>query len=441
MLSHIRREDYRSEPQILGAYVGWVILVTAAAGLVSPKTLAFSAPCTILAVLLSWHGRPLKFPGGALALYRPREVWYLTTFFFYLLLTLTWSANAGSGFVKICVLILLILGSVAGCRLIRSETNANISRMAEGLWFGLLIGSIYLAWDLVAHRGTYSHLSLIILQKYIKLGQAEVTRSITPVTLLLGPALLSIMAGLRKPWQTAVVCAVVTLATLVVSVSPHETSKIGMIGWMFFWSLATVSGIWAHRMILAVWFSACILVVPVALLAYRLDLQHSHRLQETAQARILIWHEFATRVVGAPLLGHGFNMSNALRPVTPGVGELSYLSRRIKVPANLKPFRAAHPHNVFLQIWFEFGAVGMFLFFVAGLGVIQRIKGLDQRQKPALYATAVATIAILFSSYGLWQYWFFGLFAFVMLACAISLRISRAPAASTCPQPRLMSVR
>lgn len=420
-LSHIRRENFPCEPQFIGAFTGWIILITAAAGMVSPKTLAFLSPITLLGILVLASPR---LPAASRHFFQDNTFRAIAAFLSLLLIGLSWSANPANGFLTIGALAALSFGSLACYNLILSETKPNIVRMAEGLWFGLLAGLIYLTWDLVAHRGSYSHLSLKILQKYIKLGEIEVTRSITPVTLLLGPALLAVMAGVRNPWQTIVSAILVALASLVVVVSPHETSKLGLVAWMAVWSLATWSVTWAHWAVVASWFSACLLVVPFAMSAYALELQKSKQVQETAQARIVIWHEYAAHVAEAPLLGHGFNMSSVIRLEVPGVAELPYVAQNRKAPANIKPFRAGHPHNVYLQVWFEFGALGAVLFFMIGLTVIQRVRELEPRQMPAIYATFMAAIAILFSSYGLWQFWFLGLFAFVTVACATSLRIS-----------------
>ena len=421
ILSQIRRENFPYEPQFIGAVTGWIILVTAAAGLVSPKTLAFLSPITLVGILVLASAR---LPVAGWGFFKDNTFRAIAAFLSLLVISLSWSANPANGFLTIIALAALSFGSLVCYRLILSETKPNIIRMAEGLWFGLLAGLIYLTWDLVAHRGTYSHLSLQILVKYIKLGGAEVTRSITPVTLLLGPALLAVMAGVRQPWQTIVSAILVALASLVVIASPHETSKLGLVGWMFIWSLATWSATWAHRAVVASWASACLLVVPFALSTYALEFQKSRQVQETAQARFIIWHEYATHVADAPLLGHGFNMSSVIRLEAPGVAELPYVAQNRKAPVNLKPFRAVHPHNVYLQVWFEFGALGALLFFTIGLTIIQRVRQLEPRQIPAIYATIMAAIAILFSSYGLWQFWFLGLFAFVTVVCATSIRIS-----------------
>lgn len=111
------------------------------------------------------------------------------------------------------------------------------------------------------------------------------------------------------------------------------------------------------------------------------------------------------------------------------MAELPYLQDGRKIPSKLKPYRAIHPHNAYLQIWYELGAVGAGLFLAAGLSIMTSLSKLLPHQRPYMYATAAATTVMLFASYGLWQVWFIGLLGFAALSSMIAIRLSAAPGA------------
>jgi O-antigen ligase len=88
----------------------------------------------------------------------------------------------------------------------------------------------------------------------------------------------------------------------------------------------------------------------------------------------------------------------------------------------------AHSHNVYLQTWYETGAVGAALLLLSGLLIVRELAQAPQRAQPYLYST-FATCALLGgTSFGLWQPWFmasFGLVAaFAMLGWVLAHHIS-----------------
>ena len=55
---------------------------------------------------------------------------------------------------------------------------------------------------------------------------------------------------------------------------------------------------WAQRLMPLAWGAACLLVLPLVVLAYKANLDESPWLQESAQARIVIWHSTAKSCAG-----------------------------------------------------------------------------------------------------------------------------------------------
>jgi O-antigen ligase len=425
ILSWIRRENFQSDTQFWGMLNGWAMVFVVIAGMLGAKAWAFTFPLYVTVLIVTDQIR-----GGSISRLLNSSPLTLSAavFLTYLLLSLAKVSSQPIVLAKGTLIVAFMMALCAGCSVVAKETKANVSRMTEGLWGAFLFGLCCLALGLLTTAGDNGGQSAPNLGKHFRFSFSETTRAITPVTMLLGPALLSIVGGIRSPWRAYLACTVVALAAVVVSISPHETSKLALVAWLVVMAIGYFSAGWARRLVLTVWLAACTLVVPVAFLAKGLDLQHSTWLQPSAQQRILIWHKYAQLVLEAPVLGHGLEASYFLRPEIKGISELPYDRLGKKPPSNLKPFRGVHPHNAYLQIWFELGAVGALLFASVGLAVIAHIKSLESDVQPLMYGTFVSVAAVLFSSYGVWQIWFIGLLGFVVLASATAIRAtSRSP--------------
>ncbi|MBP2297729.1 O-antigen ligase family protein [Azospirillum picis] len=168
---------------------------------------------------------------------------------------------------------------------------------------------------------------------------------------------------------------------------------------------------WTRRVIGTAITAAFLLVLPTALLlAGRLDLDHAHWLFRSAQHRVEIWGHAATRALEAPLLGQGIDSSRSLAPQ-------GAVSEFVPLGDSLLPL---HPHNAFLQVWLETGAVGAALALALMLMLLAATARLERRDQPfalALYATSLAMGS---TAYGIWQVWWMGGF----LAAALMLRLA-----------------
>jgi hypothetical protein len=64
-----------------------------------------------------------------------------------------------------------------------------------------------------------------------------------------------------------------------------------------------------------------------------------------------------------------------------------------------------HAHSLFLQTWFELGAIGAVLAALAGGAVATRIRLLRKRSQPFGVATFVAFATIAAFAWGVWETW------------------------------------
>jgi O-antigen ligase len=180
-------------------------------------------------------------------------------------------------------------------------------------------------------------------------------------------------------------------------------------------ALASVSLPWTKRLITAVWLMLCLAVVPLAIMAHRIDMQDAGWLEESARQRVIIWNYTAEKTLDAPILGVGANMTYLIGP------ELELL-KPSSVPRESARTLSIHSHCVYLQTWFELGAIGALLLAAFGLSVIAAIGGLAARTQPYAYATFASSAAMAAVSYGMWQAWFITSFALTAVFCVLGTR-------------------
>jgi O-antigen ligase len=240
--------------------------------------------------------------------------------------------------------------------------------------------------------------------RIIAVASDDLKRNAVSIPLLLWPTLMA-TRPLPDPWRSSVAGFLVLMAAWVVFAEPGQTTKLALVVGSLSFILARFLRRAALIAITAAWVSTCLGAVPAAFLLHRLDLQHAHWLQLSGQLRVFIWNDIAHLFLGAPLLGVGADMTYVLKPV---LHELP-----TTVPA-LGVYAIPHPHNVYLQVWFELGLVGALLFLATGLCCLTKIARARVPEGPYAFALFAASATLIGSSYGMWQIWFMCQFAFIV---------------------------
>ena len=176
----------------------------------------------------------------------------------------------------------------------------------------------------------------------------------------------------------------------------------------------------SRGVLLASFIVGGLLIVPAS------EYNHQNRLVEnllpesfssgaSLGVRTPLYASYAAEVWQKPIWGHGIGQS-AYYPVN-GLENAALMDY-------LTDGRAPHPHNLFLQIWFEFGVVGMFLF---GLFLCQLVRHIGKRasipNRTAL-ATLMTCLTAPFFAFSLWQSWLLCLWVLVF---AVFLLFYQAP--------------
>lgn len=259
-----------------------------------------------------------------------------------------------------------------------------------------IIGSFYEAFPVFAGKSEYT---FILDERGHDLVRRHILNRGTGVLMLLLWPLLLLLAfeikrGTAGRWTLP---AALALASSAIMLSAHEASKVALAVSLCAFALAFVARRMAVVLLLVGWIVANAAVVPAVRIAYDNGWQLDTGLTGSARARITIWNFTATRISSAWVSGHGIDSvrydDSRLKPAYVAGEEGQHRTGR-------------HSHNVFLQIWYEFGILGCLLWTCAGLYVLAGVRRFKAPAQPFVIAGAAAGIVILSCSWGLWQHWY-----------------------------------
>ena len=372
--------------------------------------------------------------------------WTMLALIGFAMLSVLWAFKPSGATVPVVASFGFFWGALFISNAFYLEGDKGLECIAQRLLIALIFGVLYLGFEIATGQWLKLHLyrALEIPQPWLRphvnfswrngqlmsIAASDLTRNITPLTMLLWASLLVAQRVIGTAWARKFSIVLFLVTSLVVMKSEHETSKIALIWSSLIFAIAIWwSTVWSDRLLKAAWVFCCLAVIPATLALYKLDLHNSPSLQKSLRHRIIIWNHTSEETMKSPIIGIGAGMMYQLDPGSEKL-ELS--------PGEQFSHVVPHAHNVYLQTWFELGAIGAAILTLFGLAVIERIRLLTPVAVPYAQAGLGAAMALAAASYGVWQPWFLAMFemAFVMFAIAISLQL-RGPRAIEAPDPQL----
>jgi hypothetical protein len=200
----------------------------------------------------------------------------------------------------------------------------------------------------------------------------------------------------------------------VMMISDNEASQVALLG-----SSLVVMAMWLWpqyvlRILAVAWCASFVLVLPASFAAYQNGLHFATWLPGTARQRVIIWEYTAEQVLSHPLLGVGIESTPALRDQQAAIAAPERPEGFV-YPRTL----GSHAHNVFLQAWFELGAVGVLLLAIVGAAVVTLIPLLPASAQPFAAGSFAAFAFVGAFSWGMWQMWFMSAIALLPLCLRI----------------------
>ncbi|MFZ4809455.1 MAG: O-antigen ligase family protein [Hyphomicrobiaceae bacterium] len=335
-----------------------------------------------------------------------------------------WSPDPAAALQKGVVLVGLVVLTALGAERL---TTSDPERLHRALWISaaaVVAGTCLVAIELVTDQWIYrTVLSMLpglaaTMKKHVamqdglvfRVSESEINRRTTLAIALCLPAFGLLYAAGPARWRTLLTGAGLIAVVGILLTAYHQSSQAAILAAAITLALAGLSLRWTARMLAVAWIVATLLVVPMVTGAYRAELHKADWIFYTARHRIVIWDFMAERVGNAPLRGIGAEAARVLHE-TVDRETLEAHQRNAGVGVST----ALHAHNIYLQVWYELGAVGAALLCAAGLALL----GTATRLAPGTQRLALAQFAVTATmaafSYGLWQAWFQVAFAIGLL--------------------------
>jgi O-antigen ligase len=304
-------------------------------------------------------------------------------------LTLIWDIQPPDGARKLVDLV-LVLGALLAYLGLAPLANEDQKRrfslaLVGGAAVGLILLCIETGLDFPIFRAIFGNSDPRLIDG------VQAKRATDALPLAVWPASLALVR-LGKIWIGVVLVVVFTGACAVLTAS---SATLGMGVSLLALALSVISVVWTRRLLAALVVLAFALVIPTSIYAYREGASSSHMVKASGRHRMEIWDFAARKTLDRPLFGHGFNSSRFV----PNDGEVSQF---LGVGHPIIPL---HPHNGFLQVWLELGAVGVAIavaLLLTALNAIGRWPPLPARFALAGYAAALVVAGLAF---GIWQTW------------------------------------
>jgi O-antigen ligase len=386
-----------------------------------PILFFLSAAVTSVAPLVTWLFLPLiaialslpvlRRPNGWRQLIEPNAA--LIAFLLvalYVLLSTVWAADPGAAFGKAAELLMVVVITFIANQGVVQLDEHKLHRAALACAAGIFLGALFLTFEVLTHfAATRLAMNSIPLLKrgagHVNVFQGEVTwikpsllkHNTAILTFSLWPGLLAlriIASGRRRAILMGLFfLAVATCAVL----SDHRSSMVAVCVSLLVFFLAWNWTRPVIRALAALYCLAFVLVIPVDFAAYNANLQTAEWLPSSFRARLIIWEYTAERVFDHPWLGIGAASTPALRePREQAENPQGYV-----YPRNT----GQHAHDLFLQTWYELGAVGVLLIAFAGAAVAFRISLLPIEAQPFATAHFAVFTSLAAFAWGMWQTW------------------------------------
>jgi hypothetical protein len=379
-----------------GCVLVYMVAPMTAPGLVSAAALA-------LAVWLLANARrlPALTPSGLLLMLGLAGT--------YLLINSSWSLAPLSAYAAVALYFALVVTCLLTIDALYASSLGVLRAVALGISIGVACGATFLLFEVLSNQAAHRLLmsQAPMLRTNAPEAQLEagwvtflplyiLNRSATAVSLCLWPTLLMIGQIEARRWKKVLLYAGMAGGVLAIMGSDHETSKLACLGGALTYIVFLVSPVSARRLTVAGWIVATMLVVPLCSLAYSHQLYRAWWVPDMARHRIVVWGYTTEQLAHAPVFGVGIATSRVLNERTRDTSEAAPGSE-------FKRSTKSHSHNIYLQTWFETGAVGAGMLLVLGLLVLRSLQAAAPGARPYLYAAFVTSALVGASSFSLWR--------------------------------------
>lgn len=327
-------------------------------------------------------------------------------FVLYAAVTVLWSPVPGRALWTVAEFVYVFLPAFLVMSLV-SELPEHARGEFEAVFLaGFVLGLVVLVLEVAVGHPAYH---LATGQTFdAAVGDPVVNRPLVVFALLVWPAAA---IAFRRGWRilAAGLLAVMFFLTLLLT---SQSALLGMAAGLLVLPMTLKGSRAARGVVMAGVVAGFVGAIPLATAMDDIGLTTVPWLSASARHRVEIWRFTAERVGEAPVLGQGLDASRAME----NHGSVSIFS-----PVG-RPIIPLHPHNLFLQVWLELGAIGAVLVAAVGLAGINAARRLDPLSQRFAVPLAAAALAMLSTAYGAWQAWWLSSILFAVLFIRLGAR-------------------
>ncbi|WP_414832930.1 O-antigen ligase family protein [Afifella sp. YEN Y35] len=235
------------------------------------------------------------------------------------------------------------------------------------------------------------------------LGSESLNRAVLVTSIL---AALFLALACAEKWLSWLALFLSVVAAVVAVLSSSQSSVLFWGVVVIAWPLAVYAPRATARAVTATAF-ACLVLFPFFAMLYTPwmrqllggvpeDVVHA----TSAEIRLSIWENFAELIPHEPLLGWGYYAERAM-------------SKGLAGPAASAVIGSAHPHDVAIQLWVDFGLLGVFVAGLIGFAWLRRLLQAETAVLTAASAITAGVFAVWMVSHGAWQEWWLAMMSLV----------------------------
>jgi O-antigen ligase len=404
-------EPYRrANPRAFAAVLFFSPLISLLVPRLTPAAAALVVTALLVAGLRKGvSGEQLLAPTAALM--------SCAAFSIYVAVNASWAYNESAGLAKGFLLIAMIPLAFAAATASNELGEQQRQLAATAFVAGAALGAVFVLVELLTDR-SITHFVMNILPilrpedtKRMRIAHGEVVhlssntlnQNVTLVMLHFWPSILMLRTLTPSRGRRLMTILFVSVSAAAILLSEHDSSQFALLGsalvFLFAqrWPRAVLGGL------AGLWCLSFALALPLSFAAYNDDLYKAESLPQSYKARIFLWEYTAEQTLKHPWLGVGVRSTREEDVEQPHQKHPEAQVRGFAV--NRVGTTGHHGHSIFVQTWYELGAVGAVLLAVAGALIVLH-SAILPKEAQAFAAATFASFAIIAAfAWGMWQTW------------------------------------
>lgn len=284
--------------------------------------------------------------------------------------------------------------------MIGSLTEKNLHLVKSYLPIPIIIGAIYLLIELMFNF-PFAHL----VQGQDTLINAWQFNKHTTVMMLIAP--FGIYFALQNK-QKMIAGIITFLCLMIVLITDSQATQLAAIAMILVATLHRFAPKFMLPLCFGGVFVLFILMPWISQFAYNTFADNAANSVLSAASpgpRLEIWDFVSTKILESPWVGFGIDTTRAIE----FHGRMVYFQNT----------SVLHPHNIALQIWIEFGALGIALASILLLYLYCKLRQMPVHQQLIPLVIFTGCMSVMLVSWSIWAGWFVGLVLFLIGLCRL----------------------